>query len=114
MATTMVGRFASEAAAEQVAHELETLVPEPREIQVIDAAALREQHEAGADEGFWDRLMDEVRAAAADEADAESACTGPVYVIVTTDAERGTLVRDIMAQSGLADRLEELGPRLAA
>lgn len=107
MPRTMVGRFATQAAAEQVAHELETLVSEPREIQVIDETALRERHEPGADEGFWDRLMEEVRSATTDEADDQAARSGPVYLIVTTDAERGSLARDIMAQSGLAERLEE-------
>jgi hypothetical protein len=115
MTKTVVGRFATQAAAEQVAHELETLVPEPREIQVIENAALRGQHEPGADEGLWDRLMDEVRAATADDSDADAAAlAGPVYVVVNTGREGGSLARDIMAQSGLAERLEEYIVPLAA
>jgi hypothetical protein len=135
MAKTIVGRFATQAAAEQVAHELETLLPEPREIQVVEETALREQHEAGADEGFWDRLMDEVRAATSDETDAPAARTGPVYVIVTTDvttdvatdvttnesttdagsaADAGSLVRDIMSQSPAVERVEEYTVPLSA
>jgi hypothetical protein len=131
MAKTIVGRFATQAAAEQVAHELETLLPEPREIQVVEETALREQHEAGADEGFWDRLMDEVRAATSDETDAPAGRTGPVYVIVTTDvttdvttnasttdagsaADAGSLVRDIMSQSPAVERVEEYTVPLSA
>ena len=111
MPKTIVGRFATQAAAQQVAHELETLVPEPREIQVVEEGPLRDQHAAGADEGFWDRLLDEVRAATANEPAPPGVAR--VYVIVSTEPESGALVRDLMAQSG-ATQVEDYITRLAA
>jgi hypothetical protein len=110
MAKTIVGMFHSRSEAERVARDIEQLVPDPREIQVLDARDIgehpgrQESHEGG---GFWSWLFGDVNEAPEDRYYDESLGRGDVLVMVTTGDERADLVQQLMEESGLADDVEQ-------
>ena len=110
MAKTIVGMFQSRIEAERVARDIEQLVPDPREIQVLDARDVdehpgrQESHESGS---FWSWLFGDVTEAAEDRDYDEPLGRGDVLVMVTTEDERADLVQQLMEESGLADDVEQ-------
>jgi hypothetical protein len=110
MAKTVVGMFHSRDEAERVARDLEQLVPDPREIQVVDAHEVEEhpaRHESRETGSFWSWLFGDVNEAPEDRYYDEGVQRGDVLVMVTTSDERADLVQELMEQSGLADDVEQ-------
>ena len=110
MAKTIVGMFHSRIEAERVARDIEQLVPDPREIQVLDARDVEElsgRQESHEDGGFWSWLFGDVNEAAEDRDYDERLGRGEGLVMVTTDDERADLVQHLMEESGLADDVEQ-------
>jgi len=125
MAKTVVGMFHSRDEAEQVARDLEQLVPDPREIQLVDARDVEEhpqRHESREHGSFWSWLFGDVNEAPEDRYYDEGMQRGDVMMMVTTSDERADLVQQLMEQSGAAADVEqrearedgEIGPETAA
>ncbi len=110
MAKTVVGMFHSRDEAERVAHDLEQLIPDPREIQVVDPRDVEEhpeRHESREDGSFWSWLFGDVNEAPEDRYYDEGVQRGDVLMMVTTSDERADLVQQLMEQSGVAGDVEQ-------